>query len=494
MTKYYTAIDLKSFYASVECNERGLDPLTTNLVVADSSRTEKTICLAVSPSLKSYGISGRARLFQVVEKVREINAERLRHAPLKVFLGQSSDNQQLQQNPNLALDYIIATPRMKYYLDYSSRIYNIYLRHIAPDDIYAYSIDEIFCDITSYLKLHHLTPTQFVSRIINDIYHETGITATAGIGTNLFLAKVAMDILAKHAAPDKTGARIAELNEQSFRERLWAHQPITDFWRVGRGCAKRLASHNLHTMGGIARCSLKNEQLLYDLFGVNAELLIDHAWGYENVEISDVKNYRPETKSLSSGQVLSRPYSFTEAMVILREMAESLSLELVQKGYITDHLTLHVDYNKSSTIQADSTTTDYYGRRVPKPAHGTYRLPLQTSSTRLITDGFLELYQQYVNPSFTIRKITVAANDLLDENLPVDHSEVRIQMDFFTNYADLEQKKQFEIKRLQNEKRIQKAILNIRERYGKNAILRGTSFEPSATGRNRHQQIGGHRA
>lgn len=495
--KYYAAIDLKSFYASVECNERGLDPLTTNLVVADSSRTEKTICLAVSPSLKSYGLPGRARLFQVIEKVREINAERLKRAPLGVFLGQSSDNNLLQQNPNLALDYIVATPRMKYYLDYSSRIYDVYLRHLAPEDLYAYSIDEIFCDITSYLRLNRLTPSEFVTRIVKDIYDETGITATAGIGTNLFLAKVAMDILAKHAKPNQAGARIAELNGQSFREQLWAHEPITDFWRVGRGYAKRLAAHNIFTMGDIARCSLENEKLLYDLFGVNAELLIDHAWGYEDVEIAEAKNYHSETKSLSSGQVLSCPYSFTDAEVIVREMAESLSLELVQKGYITDHLVLHIDYDKDSlvpTLQSESIAEDRYGRRVPKPAHGTYRLPLRTSSTRLITDGFLELYHQYVNPNFHIRKVTVVADELVDENTPSDQPETNLQLDFFTNYAELEHKKQLELKRLHDEKQVQKAILNIRERYGKNAILRGTSFEPGATGRKRHHQIGGHRA
>lgn len=497
MPRYYAAIDLKSFYASVECNERGLDPLATNLVVADSSRTEKTICLAVSPSLKSYGLPGRARLFQVIEKVREINADRLAKAPLHVFLGQSSNNQLLQQNPNLALDYIVATPRMKYYLDYSARIYNIYLNHIAPDDIYAYSIDEVFCDITSYLNLYKLTPSEFITKIISDIHRETGITATAGIGTNMFLAKVAMDILAKHTAPNSAGVRIAELDEQSFRKQLWAHQPITDFWRVGRGYARRLMNHDIYTMGDIARCSISNEKLLYDLFGVNAELLIDHAWGYENVEIADAKSYHAATKSLSSGQVLSCPYSFEKAKIILREMAENLSLELVQKGYAADQLVLHIDYDKTSlTTSAQNTTTkkDHYGRRVPKPAHGTYHLPLRTASTRLIIDGFLEIYHQYVNPNFMVRKITVIADNLIDENLSTDQPEPHIQMDFFTNYAELERQKQVELKRLQDEKQVQKAILKIRERYGKNAILRGTNFEAGATARNRHYQIGGHRA
>lgn len=492
MEKTFAAIDLKSFYASVECNERGLNPLTTNLVVADQSRTEKTICLAVSPSLKSYGLASRARLFEVIEKVKQVNYERQKSAPLGVFLGKSSDNEKVKSNPNLALDFIIATPRMQYYLDYSSKIYNIYLHHVAPEDIFAYSIDEIFCDLTSYLKMSHSSPEEFVTKMISDVYHETGITATAGIGTNLFLAKVAMDILAKHAEPNAAGVRIAKLDETSFREQLWAHTPITDFWRVGRGYAKRLAAHNLFTMGDVARCSLENPKILYQLFSVNAELLIDHAWGYECVNISDVKAHRPAAKSLSSGQVLSYPYNFQKAKTIIKEMAESLSLDLVRQNYITDHLNLYINYDRENS--AKHSVIDHYGRRVPKPALGTIRLDFKTSSTKLITNAFLKLYAEKVNPNFTIRKITLAANNLIDANIKIEPSRNFSQADLFTNYAELERKRELELANLAKENRIQKAILKIRDRYGKNSILRGTNFEDGATMRSRHHRIGGHRA
>ncbi len=494
MEKYYAAIDLKSFFASVECIERGLDPLTTNLVVADASRTEKTICLAISPSLKSYGLGGRARLYEVVEKVKQVNAERKLHTPLGTFLGKSSDNEKLKSNPNLALDYIVATPRMKYYLDYSSKIYQIYLRHISPEDIFAYSIDEIFCDIASYLKMTGCTPEEFVTQMIVEVYQETGITATAGIGTNLFLAKVAMDILAKHAIPNTHNVRVAQLDEISFREKLWNHTPITDFWRVGRGYAKRLASRNIHTMGDVAYCSLHNMEMLYKLFGVNAELLIDHAWGYEPTEIRDVKSHRPETKSISSGQVLSCPYPYAQAEVIVKEMAETLSLQLVAKSYLTNHLVLHIDYAPEN--HDANPVTDFYGRQVPKPAHGTFRLPRRTSSSRMIIDGFTQLFHQITNPDFTVRKISVAACDLIDETQSeeIDDAPNFAQLDFFTNYAELEQQKSTELATLKSEHNLQRAILNIRERYGKNAILRGTNFEAGATARERHHQIGGHRA
>lgn len=492
MEKTFAAIDLKSFYASVECNERGLDPLTTNLVVADQSRTEKTICLAVSPSLKSYGLASRARLFEVIAKVKQINYERQKSTPLGIFLGKSSNNEELKANPNLALDFIIATPRMQYYLDYSSKIYNTYLKFVAPEDIFAYSIDEIFCDITSYLKMSHSSPEDFVTEMISAVYQETGITATAGIGTNLFLAKVAMDILAKHAEPNPAGVRIAKLDETSFHTQLWAHTPITDFWRVGRGYAKRLANHNIFTMGDVARCSLENPQLLYQLFGINAELLIDHAWSYECVNISDVKQHKPEAKSLSSGQVLSCPYDFNRAKIIVKEMAESLSLDLVRKNYITDHLNLYINYDRENSTK--NSVIDHYGRHVPKPTLGTIRLDFKTSSTKLITNAFLKLYAEKVNPNFTIRKITLAANNLVDMNAKIEPSKDFFQTDLFTNYAELERKRELELKNLQKENRIQKAILKIRDRYGKNSILRGTNFEEGATSRNRHHQIGGHRA
>lgn len=494
MHRVFVAIDLKSFYASVECNERGLDPLTTNLVVADSTRTDKTICLAISPSLKSYGLPGRARLFQVNQKVHEINAERKAKTPLGIFLDKSYDNSKLLQNPNLELDFIIAPPRMKYYLEYSSKIYNTYLRHVAPEDIFAYSIDEIFCDITSYLNMKHCTAEEFVTAMITDVYQTTGITATAGIGTNLFLAKVAMDVMAKHTKPNSAGVRIAKLDEQTFREQLWAHTPITDIWRVGRGYAKRLANHNLYTMGDIARCSLQNPKLLYDLFGVNAELLIDHAWGYECVTIPDVKQHLPKTKSLSSGQVLSYPYNFAKARTIVKEMAENLALELVQKDYVTSHLGLYINYDRTNPTSKNS-ATDHYGRRVPKPMQGSTHLSISTSSAKMIINGLLQLYDQNVNPQYTIRKITVVANDLISSNKALLETNAGpIQADFFTNYAKLEHQKQLERKKLAKEHRVQKAVLDIRQRYGKNSILRGFNFEDGATGRSRHQQIGGHRA
>lgn len=493
MERVFAAIDLKSFYASVECNERGLDPLTTNLVVADKSRTDKTICLAISPSLKSYGLPGRARLFQVNQKVQEINAMRQTKTQLGVFLGKSYNNEKLLQNPNLELDFIIAPPRMKYYLDYSSKIYNTYLQHVAPEDIFAYSIDEIFCDITSYLKMKNCTAEEFVTNMITDVYRATGITATAGIGTNMFLAKVAMDVMAKHAKPNSAGVRIAQLDEPTFREQLWTHTPITDIWRVGRGYAKRLATHNLYTMGDIARCSLQNPKILYDLFGINAELLIDHAWGYECVTIPDVKQHSPKTKSLSSGQVLSCPYDFSRARTIIKEMAENLALELVQKNYITNHLGLYINYDREN--HAKNSVTDHYGRRVPKPMQGTIHLKYTTSSAKLIINGFLSLYDQNVNPKYTIRKITVAANDLIPSELAVlQEPDIITQADFFTNYAELERQKQLEIQNIQKDNRIQKAMLAIRKRYGKNSILRGFNFDDGATGRSRHQQIGGHRA
>lgn len=491
--RIYAAIDLKSFYASVECNERGLNPLTTNLVVADKSRTDKTICLAVSPSLKSYGLASRARLFEVVQKVKQINYERQKSAPLGIFLGKSFNNEELKQNPNLALDYIVAVPRMQYYLDYSSKIYNIYLQHVAPEDIFSYSIDEVFCDITSYLKIANLSASEFVTKMISNVYRETGITATAGIGANLFLAKVAMDILAKHAEPNHAGVRIAELDEQSFRKQLWAHQPITDFWRIGRGYAKRLHNYDLYTMGDIARCSLDNEELLYQLFGINAELLIDHAWGWEPARISDIKNHRPLTKSLSSGQVLPCPYSNQKAKVIVKEMAEALSLDLVAKQLITDHLVLHVVYDKTNSSR--ELTTDFYGRRTPKPTHGTLRLDFLTSSTKKIVQGFTELFEQHVNPHWTVRKIYLSANNLIPEDSNIkSEPSLPQQTDFFTDYAELEQKQQRELAQIKSERKVQTAILKIRERYGKNAILRGTNFEDGATMAKRHHQIGGHRA
>lgn len=500
MGRVFAAIDLKSFYASVECHERGLDPLTTNLVVADQGRTDKTICLAVSPSLKSYGLPGRTRLFQVNEKVREINATRKAKTTFGTFLGKSSNNTELQQNPNLALDFIIAKPRMKHYIDYSSQIYHCYLRHIAPSDLFSYSIDEVFCNLTDYLKLSACTPEDFVTKMIVDVYQKTGITATAGIGSNLFLAKVAMDILAKHAKPNRNGVRIARLDEQTFRTQLWAHQPITDFWRVGRGYAKRLAQYGLYTMGDVARCSLLNEDLLYRLFGVNAELLIDHSWGYEPVNISDIKHHQPASHSISSGQVLSCPYDFQKARTIVKEMSESLSLELAKQHFWTDQIALRVDYDSSSLSPTNPIPTNvelkqnHYGKTVPKPVQCSHRLPLPTCSTKLIRQGFLELYQTKVDPHYMVRKITVAAQNLTPNDRKHQSDTKLDQTDLFTDYHELAKREKQITLSLQKEYRIQEAILKIRARYGKNSILQGANFENGATGRSRHQQIGGHQA
>lgn len=478
--KTYIAIDLKSFYASVECVERNLDPLTTNLAVADLSRTEKTICLAVSPALKSYGLSGRSRLYEVVEKVREINAMRSKKAGK--FSGKSVNDIELKKNPHLELDYIVATPRMAYYMRYSARIYNIYLSFVAPEDIFAYSIDEVFIDATPYLKMYNMTSLELTRKIIKEVYDKTGITATAGIGTNMYLAKVAMDIVAKHMEPDENGARVAELDEMSYREKLWSHTPITDFWRVGKGIAKRLESAGLRTMGDVALCSETNEDYLYKMFGVNAEFLIDHAWGYEPCEIKDVKNYFPASNSFSSGQVLKEPYDFKKARIVADEMADETALMLLAKKLTTDQIVLTVGYDKVSLLNYHGdTTTDFYGREIPKHAHGTFNLGTQTASSKMIREAVLSLFDKLVNKELFVRRITIDVNHVLPETA----AEKPRQLNFFSNIPGQ--------KELEKEKRVGKAIVKIKERYGKNAILKGINFEEGATGRERHTQIGGHR-
>ncbi|MCI8486278.1 MAG: DNA methylase [Clostridia bacterium] len=498
MEKVYASIDLKSFYASVECVERGLNPLTTNLVVADCSKTEKTICLAVSPSLKSYGIPGRARLFEVIQKVKNVNSQRKVKICNHTFKGKSCDDIKLKKDITLELDYIIASPRMRYYMKYSTTIYNIYLKYIAPEDIFPYSIDEVFCDITKYLKLYNLTAKQLVTKMIMDVYKTTGIIATAGIGTNMFLCKVAMDIGAKHINPDKYGVRIAELDEMSFREKLWNHRPITDFWRVGKGYAKRLKENNMYTMGDIARCSVNNEELLYKLFGVNAELLIDHSWGWECTTIESIKKYKPQAKSLSSGQVLHCPYNFEKARLIIKEMVELLVLDMVEKQYVTDQLVLDIIYdienltNKNySEFYNGDITIDHYGRNTPKPAHGTLRLEKKTSSTKIITNGFLKLYDEIVNNKLLIRKVNMCVGNLINE-LDIKEQNKYEQVNLFTNYKELEKQKEKENKELQNEKKLQKTIIDIKNKYGKNAILKGMNLEKGATTIERNRQIGGH--
>lgn len=504
--RYYIAIDLKSFYASVECVERGLDPLITNLVVADGTRTEKTICLAVSPSLKAYGIPGRARLFEVVQKVKEVNAQRRGKAPGRQFSGSSCNAAELAENPELELTYITAPPRMAFYVEYSTRIYNVYLKYVSSEDMHVYSIDEVFMDVTDYLHVYGMTPRELAAKIVGDVLETTGITATAGIGTNLYLCKVAMDIGAKHVIPDENGVRIAELDEMSYRRQLWSHRPLTDFWRVGHGYRKKLEEVGLFTMGDIARCSLGgdgdyyNEELLYRMFGVNAELLIDHAWGFEPTTIDLIKAYKPETNSISSGQVLHCPYDFEKGKLIVREMTDLLVLDLVEKKLVTDQMTLTIGYDIENLSDPEirnrykgEITTDRYGRRVPKHAHGTANLSRQTSSTRLIMDAVMELYDRIVNPVLLIRRVTVAANRLVDEAEAREPQEFE-QMDLFTDYEALQRERDAESQRLMKERRLQEAVLEIKGKYGKNAVLKGMNLQEGATTRDRNRQIGGHKA
>ena len=496
MDRTYIAIDLKSFYASVECVERGLDPLTTHLVVADVSRTEKTICLAVTPALKAYGVSGRARLFEVVQKVSEINAQRRLLAPGRTLTGKSTDEEALRRDPSLALDYLAAPPRMALYMQTSARIYGIYLRYVAPEDMHVYSIDEVFIDATPYLRTYGLDGPGFARMLIREILRETGITATAGIGTNLYLCKVAMDIVAKKMPPDESGVRMAVLDEMTYRQLLWDHQPLTDFWRVGSGIARRLARYGMYTMGDVARCSLgrpgepQNEELLYRLFGVNAELLIDHAWGAEPCTMADIKAYRPEVNSISSGQVLTCPYTWEKAGLVLREMADGLSLSLVERGMVTGQLTVTVGYDRESlagnTDYRGPVTVDHYGRRVPKQAHGTVNLPRKTASTRLITQAVMALYTEITDPSLLVRRLTIGCG-LIPEDAAAEDSP---QLDLFADIAA----QQREDAALAREKQRQKAMLAIKHRFGKNAILRGMDLEEGATAPARNSQIGGHRA
>lgn len=498
MTEQYIAIDLKSFYASVECIERGLDPLTTNLVVADSTRTEKTICLAVSPSLKSYGVPGRPRLFEVVSKVNEVNSRRRWGAPGKRFHGATYDNRLLLEDTGLAVDYIVATPRMALYIDYSTKIYQVYLKYFSHDDIHVYSIDEVFIDVTHYLKTYKKTARELAETVINDVLSATGITATVGIGTNMYLSKVAMDIVAKRMKPDEHGSRIAELDEMSYRRILWEHRPLTDFWRVGRGYAKKLEAHGIYTMGDVALTSVKNEELLYKLFGINAELLIDHAWGFEPCTIADIKAYKPTSKSLSSGQVLHCPYTAKGARIIVREMCDALVLDMVDKGIATNQVVLTIGYDVESLADPSrtydgETTTDFYGRRVPKHAHGSANFPRHTSSTDEILRKALELYDRIIDPSLLIRRVTICVNNLANES-ERDKDGCYEQIDFFTDYSRREKEKMLENEHYVREKQRQNALIKIRKKYGGNSILRGTSFEEGATAIDRNSQIGGHKA
>lgn len=494
----YIAIDLKSFYASVECAERKLDPLDTNLVVADVSRTEKTICLAVSPSLKAQGIGGRARLFEVVQRVNAINSQRRRKAHDYRFTGKSVSAKELAAHPDWELDYIAAPPRMALYITYSTRIYQIYLKYVSAEDVHVYSVDEVFIDATNYLSLYKKTAHELAMMMIRDVLQQTGITATAGIGTNMFLCKVAMDIVAKHMPADKDGVRIAELNEMTYRQQLWAHQPLTDFWRVGKGIANRLAPYGVRTMGDIARLSLRNEDFLYHLFGINAELLIDHAWGWEPCTMDLVKAYRPETSSLSSGQVLSCAYSAEKAEVVLKEMAESLALDLLDKHLVTNQIVLSVGYdvenltNPSINYHGD-TATDHYGRKVPKHSLGTENIDKPTFSARIITNATVELFRRIANKDLLIRRLTLTVCHLVEEGKTKKKAEP-IQLDLFTDYEALEKKRKKEKEELEKERRLMETTLKLKKRFGKNSLLKGTDFEEGATARERNNQIGGHKA
>ena len=459
----YLAIDLKSFYASVECVERKLDPLDTCLVVADASRTEKTICLAVSPALKEYGTGGRPRLFEVVQKVREANYRRGRN-------GKSYSKAVLDSHPDIAVDYIVAPPRMAYYIEYSTRIYEVYLRYIAPEDIHVYSIDEVIMDVTNYLQTYKMTAHELAVKMIREVLSETGITATAGIGTNMYLCKIAMDIVAKKMPADKDGVRIAELDEMSYRHLLWEHTPLTDFWRVGRGIANRLAKYGILTMGDIARCSLSNEDFLYELFGVNAELLIDHAWGWEPVTMDYVKSYRPEAKSLSSGQVLTCAYTSAQARNVVLEMADSVSLELIDKRLVTDQLVLTVGYDIESLTNPEirakyhgKITTDHYGRQVPVHAHGTINIDRHTSSGKILIEKVAELYDRIINPDLLVRRLTLSINHLISEDNIKDKPKT-VQLDLFTDYEELKRQQEIEEAELSKERRRQEAVLRIKYR------------------------------
>lgn len=497
----YVAIDLKSFYASVECVERELDPLNTNLVVADAARTEKTICLAVSPSLKSYGVSGRARLFEVVARMREVNAERRQRSGCFFPKEKSVHADVLATHPQCDADFLIAKPRMALYIDYSTRIYDIYLKYIAPEDIHVYSIDEVFIDVTNYLSTYRMSAHELAMVMVRDVLRNTGITATAGIGSNMYLSKVAMDIVAKRIPADKDGVRIAELDEMSYRKMLWNHRPLTSFWRIGKGIAQKLEAHGIYTMGQIARCSLENERLLYRLFGVNAELIIDHAWGWEPCTIAQVKAYRPEHRSLHSSQVLNSPYDAKKARVVAWEMADAVALELVATRMVSNQLTLTIGYDReglnpdvSGVDYEGATTIDRYGREVPKHAHTTINLDGYTSSAHTIVKAVLSAYDSIVHPQLLVRRLTIATHHIVDERKCGERTNAPVQLDLFVDYEAQRKEKEEKKAAMDKERKMQEAILEIKNKFGKNAILKGVSFDEGATARERNQQIGGHKA
>ena len=493
--RVYIAIDLKSFYASVECVEKGFDPLNTNLVVADLSRTNKTICLAVSPSLKSFGIPGRPRLFEVEQEVKRINEERRKSTWNKQLTGKSCLLDKLQDDNSLAVDYVVATPRMGLYIEYSTRIYDIYLKYVSKEDLHIYSIDEVFIDATDYLNTYKLTAREFTLKMIEEIMVTTGVTATAGIGPNLYLAKVAMDIVAKHLPADKDGVRIAELDEMSYRQILWTHEPLTDFWRIGKGYTRRLEKYGIHTMGDVARFSLKSDGILYDEFGINAELLIDHAWGYEPCTMKDIKAYKPVNNSLSSGQVLSEPYTYEKAKVVCKEMIDNLCLDLVEKGLVTDSVGLMISYDNSNDLRGykGPIVNDYYGKKAPKPSGGSLQLNDYTSSVSVIKEAIMYIFEETVDPHLTIRRINISCNKVVLKSKTEGKIKVE-QFDLFHDAEEIDRQRQIEKIEEQKEEDLAKAILDIKQRFGRNSILKGTNFEEGATGKDRNNQIGGHRS
>lgn len=493
--KIYMCIDLKSFYASVECMERGLDPLTTNLVVADPSRTEKTICLAVSPSLKEYGLSGRARLFEVVSKVKEINQERRKLISFRKFTGSSYNKLELDKNHHLKLDYIIAPPRMNLYMKYSTNIYNVYLKYFDSKDIYVYSIDEVFCDITHYLKYYNMSADELVTKIIKDVYQKTGITATAGIGTNLYLAKIAMDVVAKHTFPNKEGVRIAYLDEMKYRYLLWNHQPLTDFWRIGNGYNKKLNDNKIYTMGDIAKCSIDNEDLLYKLFGINAETLIDHAWGYEPVTLEDIKKYKPSSNSLTSGQVLHEPYNYQKTKLIVEEMIELLSLDLVRKRLVTNQLVLTIGYDISNINEKyiGEIVTDRYGRIIPKHSTGRINIDHYTSSTNILMKNIINLFNKIIDKKLLVRRINITANNVTNEKVSELQTNYH-QFDIFTDTDKIEKDILYQQEQENQERKLQRVLIQLKEKYGKNSMLKAMNLKLGGTTIERNKQVGGHKA
>ncbi len=489
MNKVYICIDLKSFYASVECMERGLDPLDTNLVVADSSRTEKTICLAVSPSLKKFGIPGRARLFEVIQSVKEANKKRKNDNHIRKFIGKSYLESELNLNKSLEIDFIVAPPQMRKYMKYSTDIYNIYLKYVAPEDIYAYSVDEVFCDITGYLKTYKMTPREMITKMIQDVYETTGITATGGIGTNMYLAKIAMDIVAKHMEPNEYGVRIAGLDEMTYRKLLWTHKPITSFWRVGKGISKTLAENKMYTMGDVARKSIEDQELLYKLFGINAEYLIDHAWGYEPCTMKEIKNFKPKINSLSEGQVLHKPYDYEHTKLIIKEMTDNVSFALTRRKLVTNQVVLEIGYDTSNLQFYDGEVTeDRYGRKIPKHSHGTIRLDRYTSSSKVLREYSIKLFDRIINKNLLVRRVYVIVGNVKNKDV-VKNEKVFEQMDLFTDYDA----KKNEEKNLEKDNNLQEILLNIKNKYGKNSIVKGMNLEEGGTAIERNGQVGGHR-